>query len=87
MKDNKSLIATMENSLNNYTNAIILVPTLVLLSAEISAIIQSTHGTKEQRKKVIKQRIEQAIENMIIKMPYLSDELTQLKKATIAALI
>lgn len=41
--------------------------------------MQSTQGTKQKRKEVVNERVNQAIEAMIIKMPYLSKELNALK--------
>lgn len=79
MKDNEALIAQMESAMHNYTNSIILVPAMAILATEIAFIIQSAQGTKAEKKNVVNERISQAIESLIIKMPNLSVELTELK--------
>jgi hypothetical protein len=86
MTDNKALIARMESAIDNYTNAIILIPLLALLSVELATIIQSTQGDKAAKKAAVIKRINQAIDNMIINMPALTTELNELKTTMTAAI-
>ncbi len=70
----------MDKSITDYTNTLLLVPAMACLAAEIGHIIHSSHGSKEDRKKVVDERINQAINGLIDKMPHLAEQLNELKQ-------